>query len=426
MIVVLLLLRVCIVFKKPYSVPRLSPNLYNTIYTTLYHYITLPVSLSKAIATLDNAPARAAVQTVAAQREIVTQPQRQRRHATTNKQHHQPIQFHTWEHDEFYHHMVVRQPQGAMDHVCGTSRMRRDATTNDKKSSTTSSSSLVGYQELYESFLLEDSIPPFGTKNPSFAARTNSSSSSSWADDLMISCLLRTGNADGYVKPTVHVFSPIVRGRHGVAAQYYNHSTEEAENDPQQQQQQNHHDHTTTTTTKGRIHSDLLLLPILSFEELALPTAQRVASTELPKRMTEFLQSTLSTHWNRRHHNNNDDDDDNPLNSLDDASINRQWEEFLYHAIVEQEGTRGTWAFFMAVCRPEDRVRFLTHGEAHDRHRLIATTCRRRQSENLTRTTPFVADSYHWQSTYDEEDLVSDQQDCCLFFDTTQKSFQKE
>jgi hypothetical protein len=147
------------------------------------------------------------------------------------------------------------------------------------------------------------------------------------ADALLYTCLLRSGGADGFLQHHVQVQSPrLTRGVLGVAV---------------------------LSGHRRRIHSDVLILPILTPEErkAAGHVTWHRPSTRLPEQMTQFLFDTLSS------------DHGEVINA---SHFLEAWESFLYQAIAQEEPER--WILLHAACTPAERSQFSAE-------RLVAITC---------------------------------------------------
>jgi len=231
-------------------------------------------SFLTAIATEENRPARLAVQKVAKQRRIVSDP----------GPYNQKINLAAWEHADFQRQLS--QPAGAMDHYCGP-----------------------GFERLYASVM--DLLP---LAQPV-------------ADNLMLSCLLKSGVVDGFLQRTVTPKASLTRGLQGVAA---------------------------VRVGTRRIHSDLLWVPVLTLEQRQQEHVQ--PSTTLPLEMPKYLLAQ-------------EPNDIVYQSELDDFV--REWEEFLYKVIVKKENRNDAsrWVLLNAACTEADREEL-----AMDQ-KLIATTC---------------------------------------------------
>lgn len=247
--------------------------------------------------------ARAAVKAVAEQRAVVTNPGRYR----------QNIMHLAWNHAHFYQQLVTRQPPGTMDYVCSG---------GDSDGGTE-------YQRLYEHFFAGGDLTNLQYHDI--------------ADDLLLSCLLRSGTADGFVKQNVRVLRSFAQGEKGVAV--------------------------VRSFDQKRLHSDLLLLPILSRTERqeqrmnSGDVKRKKSSTVLPTEMTKYLTATLHDFLH----------DTATTTSTKDRLVDyrRQWEEFLYQ-VVATEG-EDAWVLLHAACSRDERRTV----EQHNQHPSlwIATTC---------------------------------------------------
>jgi hypothetical protein len=267
-----------------------------------------------AISTPDNVLARTAVAQVAKQRGVLNAA-----NSNVTRNYTQKILYNAWEHSEFYQRLTA-QGNGFMDEICGG----------------------VGYQTLYETY--NYTIPH----------------NKYVADILLFTCMLQSGSADGFVKPSIHVQSALLtRGVKGVAAQYI-------DND-----------------RRKRIRSDFLVLPILSKEEIDTASISsrgaKRQSTVLPMEMTNFLLTTLSKNisWD-------------PQNDF--SNFIELWEKFLYTTITREGPSK--WILLQAACSDDER------SYVGDQPQLIATTCSETATDGGSLSVP---------------DHI---ENCCSFFDS--------
>ena len=249
-----------------------------------------------AIVTEQNLPARRAVQHVAHQRRTVADA----------GEYHQKIALIAWEHDTF------QQRVGSMlDRRCGG----------------------TGWGNLYQRAVTDHAtIVMSHNGDPLGTAGNNSNRSSSWvADTLLLSCLLTSGYADGWIHRTVKPVASLTRGLQGVAAVRMG------------------------TRTK-RIHSDLLWLPILTREQRRQQQQQSKhavsPSTTLPLKIPQYWLAQTP----------------NDINELED--IVQKWEEFLYEVIAQEQAVDSSrWVLLNAACRHSER------NALAPTQKLVATTC---------------------------------------------------
>ena len=244
-----------------------------------------------AIATDDNLPARRAVQRVA----------QQRRKLADAGRYNQKIMLTAWEHDTFQ-----LRATDAMDQHCGA----------------------TGWEDLYRTAVADADAA---------AANANADTTSTIttqhivADTLLLSCLLTSGSADGWIARTVTPVASLTRGVQGVAA---------------------------VRLGTAQIHSGLLWLPVLTREQRQQSGSTRVIrpSTRLPVEMPNYLVTQQPT----------DIDDTDAV--VDDFV--RKWEEFLYHIISKEHAVDATkWVLWNAACSESER-----HTLAPTQ-KLVATTC---------------------------------------------------
>jgi hypothetical protein len=187
--------------------------------------------------------------------------------------------------------------------------------------------------------------------------------------DLIVYCLLAWGTHDGYIhwndtnnRTTTKIQASLTRGLQGLAGKYVD---------------------------EDRIHTSVLLLPILSQDEIDQlqkggSQVEVQPSTQLPVpalaflvRMGQQLQSGDIEH-------------------MTVETYVRKLETFLYRIIVTE---RERWVLLDVVCSPQTRARF--DGE----YRRIATTCSRKETT--------------------ESKEKDDEEDCCSYYDPTMKPFVK-
>ena len=155
-------------------------------------------------------------------------------------------------------------------------------------------------------------------------ARAYSTKNAAARDHLVLFCLLALGTHDGYILWNTTLTASLTRGTQGVVAKYVN---------------------------QNRVHSSLLLLPILSRERVAKKQQQAndavQPSTLLPLPTLEWLIRRVTGD-----------------NSQTDYV--RDLEEFLYARISQEPN----WVWLNAACSSADRARL----EAQQQRR-IGTTC---------------------------------------------------
>lgn len=153
------------------------------------------------------------------------------------------------------------------------------------------------------------------------------------ADNLLYSCLLKNGVADGFVQWSVTAKASLTRGSKGVVA--------------------------VRIGTK-RVHSDLLILPILSLEEHSQETIE--PSTGLPTEMCKYILASQPTEL---------------FSEKEVEKFRIEWEEFLYKVIVEKENKMNNrWELLNAACTESERT------DLAATQRSLATTCGDQHEEN--------------------------------------------
>lgn len=279
---------------------------------------------------------------------------RQRRIVADAGSYDQKIALVAWEHDTF------RQRMKFMDQRCGG----------------------TGWEDLYARAVAnQDRTIAMSIKDESFqnTTTTNSTTSTSpsitWlADTLLLSCLLTSGYADGWIHRTVQPITSLTRGRQGVAAI-------------------RRMDTTPAAGTKQRIHSDLLWLPILSREQRRRQQQQKqqservvTPSTTLPLQMPEYW---LAQDANKLH-------DPHQLHE-----IVKHWEEFLYQVIAQERAVDSSrWVLWNAACQPTERQALAAT------QKLVATTC----LEENNKTSANIS-----------EPADDEEEECCSFYDPNVK-----
>ena len=256
-----------------------------------------------ALATPQNAPARAYLQQAAAIRNIATD------RGLYRKQ--QSVQLHTWEvRDEFLRQLPTISQQ---DGVCGQ-----------------------GFAHAFAAY--ED------VGDPALRAKAR--------HDLIVFCMMSLGTHDGFVHWDTTVEASLTRGLKGLAA-----------------------------VSDGMVHTDLLLLPILSNEQIQDKQKGRKniePSTLVAVRALYWLIQRGTTEL---------------PTSLE--AYNRDFGVFLYGQI-KQEGD--AWVLLKSACTSEDA------DHLHSQYRRIATTC-------LTPTTN--------EATLESENNAG----CCSHYDPSIKPF---
>jgi hypothetical protein len=244
------------------------------------------------IATDANQREREAVRWVARQRKQITSPG-----GVYN--YNQKIIYVAWEHEIFW-----KQLQGGiMDHLCGP-----------------------GFESLY-----------FYSQHHPESVGADQQQPQSLSDDLLLTCLLNMGAADGYVKSTVTLHGgSITRGLQGVAAKYVH---------------------------ENRIHSDLIVLPILSLKDRksgrsgshgSIENNTKRPSTQLPSDAVRFLLSLPSSSTGSE--------------LLRDGRYVAAYEEYLY-TVLRNDHDPDRWVLWNAACEESDR------DALQDKEKLMATSC---------------------------------------------------